>query len=251
MKPTKEDIALVKWETIEGQTLPHESHRFVDSKVFDCGKKAGRPKALASKQLYHDEDGRTYLIERLNHQFFQSAKYPVVWDYSTESDPIDSDTIWYARNTYYISSSVTVSGCELRIEPGTFVKFGGGGLYTSGDGKIIARGKPYMNIVFTSMNDDSNGEFIQGSSGSPDRGDGGGIKLGDASEFEFCTVLYSCGVDISGLLAVPFQHNHLAHNLESLHVFSSEIGSNTLKIVNNLITPDPFEGPATPVILPS
>ena len=74
--------------------------------------------------------------------------------------------MWYANKTYWVSSSLSIdAGKTLRIEPGTFVKINADQQISSGGGKIIAKGTPYMRIVFTSASDDSNGESIPSGTG--------------------------------------------------------------------------------------
>jgi hypothetical protein len=234
----KEDIRLYK-RTDTGETVQERQiARFVESLVFDSGRET-RQKSAAARKSLRREGGRLYLVESLEYGFFAGAEYPVVWDYSTVSGSLTVDTVWYAQNTYYVSGDLTVDNCELRIEPGTFVKFADiKKLTTSNGGTIIARGKPYLNIVFTSEKDTANGEYI--SSGTVSKGKWGGIKLSKNSEFEFCSVFYSAGVDIEGPLAIHFQHNYLYCNYNSIDVVSTAIGeSESLTIFNNLIVPDP------------
>ena len=236
------DIRFLKESTQGPGGSDRVFHRFVDSEVFDDGPVWSRKSTIASKSLV-EEDGKRFLIETLDNSFLEDAVYPVVWDYFTRSGTLSTDTVWYARNTYYVSNALTVDGCELRIEPGTFVKFADSmytRLTTSNNGRIIARGKPHMNVVFTSVNDNGNGEVIGPySSGMPRRGDWLGIFLDDNSEFEFCSVLYSSFVNIKGCLAIPFQHNYLFFNSMSITVAHDAIGSEeSLTIFNNLIVPN-------------
>ena len=139
------------------------------------------------------------MVETVSYDFFQEARYPVVWDYETRNGNFDpNDDIWYAHNTYYISSDYTIDEETLRIEPGTFVKFNDDTkISTSGMGKLIARGKPYLPIVFTHKNDEDNGEFI--ASGSFDTDSFEGLEIGDDSELEYCFIMWGgTGVKMTG-----------------------------------------------------
>ena len=226
-----------------GEVVEERLISFGESVVFDSNSVTGSGRDAAVKRVVSGGGGTRYLEESLSYEYFAGAEYPVVWDYAVKpvTGVLESDTVWYARNTYHVTGDFDVDDYELRIEPGTFVKFADGKkLSIGGSGKIIARGKPHMNIVFTSENDNSNGETITGSSGTPARGDWAFIELDDDSEFEYCSVFFSDGVDITGCLAIPFQHNYLYANWQSVYVGSTAIDSSeSLSIFNNLIVPDP------------
>lgn len=160
-KTTTKNIAFYR-EVQEGAgPMKYFLHEFTQSEIFDSGAGTDVHKTVANKQILQGEDGKTYLVESLENDFFDQAQYPVVWDYETRSGSLTGNNIWYAKNTYYLSSVLQVIGGTLQIEPGTVVKFATGAKLSDINyyfsGKIVAQGKPYMPIVFTSMNDNNNG----------------------------------------------------------------------------------------------
>ena len=166
--PIQRDIEIARLVNDGQEEKIVSRHRFVASKVFDDGDNGFRQKGEAVKQLYRDWDNRTYLIESLDNGFFEKAIYPVVWDYETISSGIDSNEteVWFGGRTYYVTCDVNVAG-KLIIEPGAVVKFttdaveGKVTLNADSGGKIIAKGEPYMPIIFTSANDYYSGELTQ------------------------------------------------------------------------------------------
>ena len=244
MAPTAEDITFVRKDTGTSCQL----HRFGQSEVFDSGESAGRKEDVARKQIRHDEDGHTYLVERLDHRFFQGAAYPVVWDYSTVYGTLSTDTVWYACNTYFVDPcglDVTVDNCELKIEPGAIVKMGayGGRVRVSNGGRIIARGKPYLPIVFTSANDDENGESLGGySSGYPQGGDYDGLVVEDGSQVEYCSFFYAGrAVEVEGEGVIAIQHNRFYWVEQAVYVYDpcEMTAGDSVTIFNNLMIADP------------
>jgi len=241
--PTLENIEFAKIVEEDGFLFADDRFKFVASEVYDADKSRC---VSAYKQLFRDERGRTCLVETLSHDFFQKAEYPVVWDYETSSGTMTEDETWYANVTYYLSSDVTIGDeSTLRIEPGTFVKFNDNTKLTvSGTGKLIARGKPGMQINFTSKHDNYNGEEIDGSSGNFAIGDYVGLEIGDDSEIEFCTILFAqTGLKVSGVPGIPIRHSHILANSsygieidpnaldeldpnETLLIFNNEINGN-------------------------
>ncbi len=244
VETTAGDIRFLKESGKDPGASDRVFHRFVDSEVFDDGPAASRKRTVAGKSLVK-EGGKRFLVETLDNSFLEDAVYPVVWDYSTEDTDLTADTIWYARNTYYISSNLTVDDCQLRIEPGTFVKFDSGiGLEVSGTGKIIARGNPYLPIVFTSVNDDDNGETITGeSSGSPFYGDYDGLHVDEGSQIEFCSFYYADrAIEVKGELDLPIQHNYFYAVVWAVHVNNNVLeAGESLTIFNNLMVVGPVE----------
>jgi hypothetical protein len=240
-EPTKESLRLIQSVEQDGQKSEELLCDFSESPVFH--QMNGQLSALdtARKRLVNDELNQTYLVEALDHRSLREAVYPVVWDYSTVSGTLDSDTVWYANTTYYVSADITVAdGKTLRIEPGTFVKFNSGTkLSCTGTGKIIARGKPYQKIVFTAKYDSYNGESL--GSGSVTKGYYTGIELGVDSQFEFCTVLYaSKGVLVKGNLGLPIQHCYLYKCKTGIELQANAlVADEKLVIFNNLFVADP------------
>lgn len=228
------------------KSIPEENKlfRFEDSKVFDNNHQSDRLTKIAKKHFEMTEQGKLLLVETLEQTFFEQAQYPVVWDYHTVNGSWDpNDSVWYADTTYYISSDLTVDEGQLKIEPGTVVKFADNtSLKTSGSGKIIAQGQPYLPIVFTSMHDNGNGETITGSSGDPNNGDFDSVEVSIGSQYEFCRIQYAQrGLDVKGLPAVPLQHNIIKHCVEgiSLNLYDDP---NDILCVDNTLFIDCYEG---------
>jgi RHS repeat-associated protein len=189
----QEEIAFIESITKDGKTKDKKIFHFAESNIYQNGRQQGRPDFIAQKQMKKNPDGKTYLVESLDVSSLQTASYPLVWDYQTVSGPLTGNNVWYANNTYYLSGSVTVAdGGTLTIEPGTVIKSYNyaNNLTSTGTGKIVAVGKPLLPIIFTSKDDDSFGEVISGSDGSPMAYDGGSLCLRSGSEAQFCRMMY-------------------------------------------------------------
>ncbi|MBN2211443.1 MAG: hypothetical protein JW709_08630, partial [Sedimentisphaerales bacterium] len=237
--PTHEDIAFLKLIPDEDVVYGYDRHRFVASDIYDATTKKTKAKTSAYKQLFRDENNKAYLIETLAGDFFTSAQYPITWDYHTINGTFDPNEIWYAKNTYYVSSDYTISDGYLSIEPGTIVKFADDKKLIAGsDGRIIAKGDPYLPIVFTSKHDNNKGETISGSSGSPARDDWNGLVVGDDSEIEFCRIYYADpGLDIQGILVTPIRHNMFYQCGNGLNIDANAVGEGkSLTLFNNFFT---------------
>ncbi|MBN2377464.1 MAG: right-handed parallel beta-helix repeat-containing protein [Sedimentisphaerales bacterium] len=234
--PTREDIEFVKvWH--EGEVrASSDRHRFGRSEVFDAAESSSRRGITAYKQLFRDTDDKIYLIETLDNSFFQEAKFPVTWDYVTRNGAIEEDEDWYADATYYVSSDITLTnGAKLRIEPGTIVKLNGADI-DAGGGELVAQGKPYEYIVFTSKNDNDFGDTISGSSGNPSSSDWDGLEIDEDSTVEFCKIAYA-GIGITleaSATSSPIQHNIITNCGSGIDF--AECYSGTHQIFNNLIT---------------
>ena len=93
-------------------------------------------------------------------------KRGVVLDYVTVN-PGETNYIFHGDTTYYVSGSCGLSGTTT-LEGGAVLKYDGNGcLEIDGNGAITCKTGPYRPAVFTSFNDDSVGEPIADSSGSP------------------------------------------------------------------------------------
>lgn len=98
-----------------------------------------------------------------------------LFGYETHSSGNVSGT--WTTGTHYISGTVTIAdNTTLTIEAGSVVKFAPGTEIVC-YGTINAIGTSGANIVFTSMNDNTYGETITGSSGLPAAGDWKGINV--------------------------------------------------------------------------
>lgn len=73
-----------------------------------------------------------------------------------------------ANETYYVSEPVSVEGDPVVFHGGTVIKYAEGASIEVGGDSVTMKTQPYLPITFTSMNDDSVGEVIAGSTGVPD-----------------------------------------------------------------------------------
>ena len=91
---------------------------------------------------------------------------------------------WTSGSTYYIIGTVFVQDNQtLTVEQGCFVKFAPGAeLYIYGT--LAVNGSPGNYAYFTSYNDNSVGETISGSGGSPNPGDWKGIYLYGNADYD-------------------------------------------------------------------
>lgn len=106
---------------------------------------------------------------------------------------ITSPTVWTAGTVYVISSEVTVTSV-LTIEPGTIIKFNGGGFRVNTGGTVNAIGTGNERIIFTSIKDDTycGDTNMDGTATSPAKGDWGYVYLnGGNNTFKHCDFLYA------------------------------------------------------------
>jgi hypothetical protein len=221
------------------------NHRFINSKILQTINGSVQSFAEADKQIIEDS-GKNYLVESLKFSELQKATYPVVWDYHTVNGTIAEDEEWYADATYYISEAIYLSnGAELKIEPGTIIKFNDDGYINAQSGKLTAQGKPYEYIIFSSKNDNTCGETITGSSGSPIRGCWIGLYLSDDDIITFCKIGYadfSLGVSWQGQASGEIENNIIYNfGTEGASVWAGSAASGTYNIKNNLIYNDSQE----------
>jgi len=100
--------------------------------------------------------------------------------YITVSGNIATDQTWTSGNTYFINMNNWLAIYEdvtLTIEAGVVVKFNDGGEILSDGGTLNVIGQSSSPVIFTSMHDNSVGETISGSSGTPAPGDWYGIFI--------------------------------------------------------------------------
>lgn len=122
--------------------------------------------------------------------------------YTEYSTNITSDTTWGA-GTHYVSADISVDdGVRLTVSAGAVVKFAKDtGLIVYGI--LDINGASGSEVVFTSIDDDSYGDIIPGSDGSPSPGFWDGIYLygeGDndgIGEFDYCRIRYGGGPAVS------------------------------------------------------
>ncbi len=117
--------------------------------------------------------------------------------FTTVSGDVSGQT--WSSGTYYVTGNLTVNdNTTLTIQPGVVVKFASS-IVMIVYGTIDAAGTSGSNIYFTSKNDNTIGETVDGSSGSPAAGDwygiyvdGNGTNDGIAN-FDYCTIKYGGG----------------------------------------------------------
>ena len=217
------------------------SYQFTESKILNRTA-GGRHNRIgeAQKQLIHDSAANpTYLVENLDASVLDKAENSFIWDYHIVNGTIGNQE-WYADATYYVSSDLIVGdGSTLRIEPGTIVKISPNiNLYTTGTGRIIAQGKPYAYIVFTSSRDPNMGDTIDSNSIA----DWNYLGVEQNSRIEFCKIGYAAyGISMGVGSSEPGEiSNNILYNCGSGHgdfaicVSSGSEGA-TAKIFNNLI----------------
>ena len=104
------------------------------------------------------------------------ASHGFVLDY-VEINADETNFTFQSDSTYYVSAECDLLGTTT-IEGGAVVKmYGGGQLDIDLDGTVVCQTGPYRPGVFTSMNDDSLGEIISGSSGAPSVADDSAFYL--------------------------------------------------------------------------
>ena len=87
------NIEFVKLEEEDGVVYGYDRFYFAESKVFDNKLISNRVQTVAKKQLRQNSRGASLLVEILDMNFFDSAEYPVTWDYRTKSGTITSDKL--------------------------------------------------------------------------------------------------------------------------------------------------------------
>ncbi len=175
-------------ETIDGE-LVFSKQRFGMCEATD---NKGDTQKIRKRIIKHD--GNYYLLEGLPYLWLASASYPVLLDYTTKSGAINDET--WTSGTYYISANLEVNEHKtLTLNAGAVVKVGSNVSITI-DG-LVASGTSDNRIYITSFNDNTIGETIDGSSGSPAAGDWGNILMrywndvNDLVNLDFVTIRYA------------------------------------------------------------
>ncbi len=138
---------------------------------------------------------------------------------------ITTDTAW-GPGTYYITGNLAVNdGYTLTILPGSVIKFAYGRRLTI-YGTLSAEGTTLDSIIFTSKDDDTYGETIAGSNGSPGPGNWGGIFLdgsGDNNgigQFDYCRIRYGGIYNGIGQYNLWFNYSDSGYFRNSISEFS-------------------------------
>lgn len=110
---------------------------------------------------------------------------------STQNITLTQNEVWYADTTYYISDNIIIpEGVELKIEPGTIIKFENGKYIDARLGKLTALGAPYEYIIFTTKYDSAMGDIID-SNAPPSPGCWSGLYLSADDAVSFCKIGYA------------------------------------------------------------
>ena len=89
----------------------------------------------------------------------------LVLDYYTFNGS-QTDFTFQSDSTYYVTNEVDLSGTTI-IEGGTVIKYSTNGIETIVPADLVWKTGPYRPAIFTAIDDDSVGEHISGSSGTP------------------------------------------------------------------------------------
>lgn len=155
-------IEELPYQTISSQlaTLPQSASRAVNSRTTLLGK-------ISSKRLLPPARLTAAITNSLplaKAEFVH--KRGVVLDYVT-IDSTQTNFTFQGDTTYYISDQIEVLGTTI-FEGGTVVKYGPSGDYPEVYcDDVISQTAPYRPAIFTTMDDNTVGEKIDGSSGSP------------------------------------------------------------------------------------
>ncbi|MCD4695781.1 MAG: hypothetical protein K8S16_06025, partial [Bacteroidales bacterium] len=136
----------------------------------------------------------------------------------------------WTNQTYYVSGNIYVNDdATLSIASGAVIKFlAGTGLTVNGT--LDVNGTLANYVKFTSINDNSLGETIPGSSGNPQPGDWRGIYLYGYStadgigEFDYCLVRYGGNINGQADANVYFNQSDSGHFINSVCEYSSQDG---------------------------
>jgi hypothetical protein len=173
-------------ETLDGE-LVFTKQRFGMCEATDA---KGDTQKIRKRIIKHD--GNYYLLEGLPYSWLASASYPVLLDYTTVSSNPADNTTW-ANGTYYVSTSITASG--LILDDNAIVKCASGVSLSVNGLQVTATSTAWA--YMTSKNDNSIGETIDGSSGSPAAGDWTGIARTywqtGAVSIQNCVMRYASG----------------------------------------------------------
>ena len=151
----------------------------------------------------------------------------VVLDY-TELDSDTSDYTFYAGETYFINGGGVHIGGTTTIQGGTIIKFpedGWAGIYCSGN--VVFDTDPYNPAIFTSQNDNSVGDMVDGSSGSPAEG-GNTYLFANFVEVDHCQFSYA------GTAVATWADTCIYNDLQLSQCYYGIVGGNNTTVHNVL-----------------
>jgi hypothetical protein len=129
-------------------------------------------------------------------------KPSVVLDYLAINSNASNFT-FQSNTTYYVSGSYNLTGTTT-VEGGAVIKYANNGASLSGWGPMNFQTAPYRTAMFTIKDDDTAGEIISGSSGSPvaDENAGG--------------IYFDTGASRTNLTVHDVQMRYLGYGIESI-----------------------------------
>lgn len=206
-----------------------------------------RCRQVEVRKTVWEENGKYYLWEEIPWTFLRDNPLPVTIDYVNRSGALAASETWTAGPTYLVNGTLTLaSNVTLTIEAGAVAKFAddsndaSGILVAGSNSKIIAVGDSNGPIVFTSRDDDSTGEIVPGSSGTPQSGDYlNAVTLAwnssSASRIEYGRFAYARqAIEIETSLSNPIQHNRIADSTAGILCRPSQ--TINLSLRNNLLS---------------
>jgi len=111
------------------------------------------------------KDNKNYLVEMVKISNIETSE--IIINYSTKSGALTTDEVW-TTGTYYIIGGIDLGSYNLTLELDVIVKgLSIMGFWAYGSGIITTNGTKGHEVYFTSKNDDTIGEIIDGSTGIP------------------------------------------------------------------------------------
>jgi hypothetical protein len=121
----------------------------------------GLVRAMASKEK---REGRGMLVAGVRPRG-TLPQTGVVLDYQQTLTAPPTGNLFQSDFTYYVSGAFDISGTAT-FEAGTVIKYASG-QYIRCTGPVVFKGDAYRPVIFTAKDDNSVGEIISGSTGSP------------------------------------------------------------------------------------
>ena len=214
--PSKSEQLIIT-KTLDTKEIP--LFGFDQSAIFDS---EGKETTSATRQIIKKPNtSGIYLVESIKTSELQDGS---VIDYYGWQGSITNATVWTADATYTVTGDLNLSA-ELKIEPGTLVKFYGNySINVNTGGKIIAEGEPWNYIVFTSSYGSTPGSYdeaINISGGSSD------------SKISYCKINYATeGIQIQNCtLSTPIRDNIITNCTKGIRFLDGAPNN----VINNLI----------------
>jgi hypothetical protein len=143
--------------------------------------------------------GRKFAKDKTPEMKLASIRQPkkgVAIDYTTATS--QTNFTFQGDTTYYISSNVTFSGTTT-FEGGSVIKFTNNSSAKISLTSFLSKGSPYRMVILTSKDDNTVGDAITGSTGSPTNLNGATFLSGAAGNYSYLRFSYA-GKAISGYI---------------------------------------------------